>query len=135
MLRWMADLLELIGLNATVGGYKSLAAALVVVVCCLLVWWVLRTVLMKATKLTDKIPGKLDDLILTPNNVKKIAMGLAMILFYVLNALWKETKCSGQVLSRAEYDFQFGFRRRRNSRVPVSHVLRGQKNLSMLSRI
>lgn len=35
----------------------------------------------------------------------------------MLNALWKETKCNRQILSRAEYDFQFGFRRRRNSRV------------------
>ena len=39
---------------------------------------------MKASKLTDKIPGKLDDIILTPQNVKKISFGMAAIALYVL---------------------------------------------------
>ena len=84
LLRWMADLLSLMGLDSTDGGYKSLLASAVVVVCCLLLWWILRKLLMKASKLTDKIPGKLDDIILTPQNVKKISFGLAAIALYVL---------------------------------------------------
>ena len=84
MLRWMADLLALVGLDSTDGGYKSLLASLVVVICCLVLWWALRKALMRLTKLTNRIPGKLDDVILTPSNVKKIAMGVTMIVFYIL---------------------------------------------------
>ena len=84
LLRWMADLLALVGLDSTDGGYKSLLASLVVVICCLVLWWALRKALMRLTKLTNRIPGKLDDVILTPSNVKKIAMGVTMIVFYIL---------------------------------------------------
>lgn len=84
LLRWMADLLTLMGLDSTDGGYKSLLATAVVVVCCLLLWWGLRKLLLKVSTLTDKIPGKLDDIILTPQNVKKIAFGATTIAFYVL---------------------------------------------------
>lgn len=84
LLRWMAELLTLMGLDSTDGGYKSLLASLVVVICCLVLWWALRKALMRLTKLTDRIPGKLDDVILTPSNVKKIAMGVTMIVFYIL---------------------------------------------------
>ena len=80
----MADLLALVGLDSTDGGYKSLLASLVVVICCLVLWWALRKALMRLTKLTNRIPGKLDDVILTPSNVKKIAMGVTMIVFYIL---------------------------------------------------
>ena len=84
LLRWMADLLALVGLDSTDGGYKSLLASLVVVLCCSVLWWILRKALMRLTKLTNHIPGKLDDVILTPSNVKKIAMGVTMIVFYIL---------------------------------------------------
>ena len=84
LLRWMADLLTLMGLDSTDGGYKSLLATAVVVICCLLLWWGLRKILLKVSTLTDKIPGKLDDIILTPQNVKKIAFGATTIAFYVL---------------------------------------------------
>lgn len=84
LLRWMDGLLTLMGLDSTDGGYKSLLASLVVVLCCSVLWWILRKALMRLTKLTDRIPGKLDDVILTPSNVKKIAMGVTMIVFYIL---------------------------------------------------
>lgn len=84
LLRWMADLLNLMGLDSTDGGYKSLLATLIIALSCLLLWWIVRGVLMRATKLTDKIPGKIDDAILTPQNVKKIALAVALIMLYTL---------------------------------------------------
>ena len=80
----MTDLLEWLGLNSSDGGFKSLAAALVVIVCCLLVWWIVRFVLLRTVRLKEKISAPYVHLIFDADNLKKIALTVAVITFYVL---------------------------------------------------
>ncbi|MBP3382983.1 MAG: mechanosensitive ion channel [Tidjanibacter sp.] len=84
LLRWMTDLLGWLGLNSSDGGFKSLAAALVVIVCCLLVWWIVRFVLLRTVRLKEKISAPYAHLIFDAGNLKKIALTVAVIIFYVL---------------------------------------------------
>ena len=80
----MTDLLGWLGLNSSDGGFKSLAAALVVIVCCLLVWWIVRFVLLRTVRLKEKISAPYAHLIFDAGNLKKIALTVAVIIFYVL---------------------------------------------------
>lgn len=80
----MTDLLGWLGLNSSDGGFKSLAAALVVIVCCLLVWWIVRFVLLRAIRLKEKISAPYVHLIFDADNLKKIALTVAVIMFYIL---------------------------------------------------
>lgn len=80
----MTDLLGWLGLNSSDGGFKSLAAALVVIVCCLLVWWIVRFVLLRTVRLKEKISAPYAHLIFDAGNLKKIALTVAVITFYVL---------------------------------------------------
>lgn len=80
----MTDLLGWLGLNSSDGGFKSLAAALVVIVCCLLVWWIVRFVLLRTIRLKEKISAPYAHLIFDADNLKKIALTVAVITFYVL---------------------------------------------------
>ncbi|MBQ5669638.1 MAG: mechanosensitive ion channel [Tidjanibacter sp.] len=84
LLRWMTDLLGWLGLNSSDGGFKSLAAALVVIVCCLLVWWIVRFVLLRTIRLKEKISAPYAHLIFDADNLKKIALTVAVIMFYIL---------------------------------------------------
>ncbi len=80
----MTDLLGWLGLNSSDGGFKSLAAALVVIICCLLVWWIVRFVLLRTVRLKEKISAPYAHLIFDADNLKKIALTVAVITFYVL---------------------------------------------------
>lgn len=80
----MTDLLGWLGLNSSDGGFKSLAAALVVIVCCLLVWWIVRFVLLRTVRLKEKISAPYVHLIFDADNLKKIALTVAVIMFYIL---------------------------------------------------
>ena len=80
----MTDLLGWLGLNSSDGGFKSLAAALVVIVCCLLVWWIVRFVLLRTIRLKEKISAPYAHLIFDADNLKKIALTVAVIMFYIL---------------------------------------------------
>lgn len=80
----MTDLLGWLGLNSSDGGFKSLAAALVVIICCLLVWWIVRFVLLRTVRLKEKISAPYAHLIFDADNLKKIALTVAVIIFYVL---------------------------------------------------
>lgn len=80
----MTDLLGWLGLNSSDGGFKSLAAALVVIVCCLLVWWIVRFVLLRTVRLKEKISAPYAHLIFDADNLKKIALTVAVIMFYIL---------------------------------------------------
>ena len=80
----MTDLLGWLGLNSSDGGFKSLAASLVVIVCCLLVWWIVRFVLLRTVRLKEKISAPYAHLIFDADNLKKIALTVAVITFYVL---------------------------------------------------
>ena len=80
----MTDLLGWLGLNSSDGGFKSLAAALVVIVWCLLVWWIVRFVLLRTVRLKEKISAPYAHLIFDAGNLKKIALTVAVIIFYVL---------------------------------------------------
>lgn len=80
----MTDLLGWLGLNSSDGGFKSLAAALVVIVCCLLVWWIVRFVLLRTIRLKKKISAPYAHLIFDADNLKKIALTVAVIMFYIL---------------------------------------------------
>ncbi len=80
----MTDLLEWLGLNSSDGGFKSLAASLVVIVCCLLVWWIVRFVLLRTVRLKEKISAPYAHLIFDADNLKKIALTVAVITFYML---------------------------------------------------
>ena len=83
-LRWMTDLLNWLGLNSADGGFKSLAAALVVIVCCGLVWWIVRFVLLRTVRLKEKISAPYIHLIFDAKNLKKIALTVSVLLFYIL---------------------------------------------------
>lgn len=83
-LRWMTDLLNWLGLNSADGGFKSLAAALVVMVCCALVWWLVRFVLLRTVRLKEKISAPYIHLIFDSKNLKKIALTVSVLLFYIL---------------------------------------------------
>lgn len=83
-LRWMTDLLNWLGLNSADGGFKSLAAALVVMVCCGLVWWIVRFVLLRTVRLKEKISAPYIHLIFDAKNLKKIALTVSVLLFYIL---------------------------------------------------
>ena len=80
----MTDLLGWLGLTSSDGGFKSLAAALVVIVCCLLVWWIVRFVLLRTIRLKEKISAPYAHLIFDADNLKKIALTVAVIMFYIL---------------------------------------------------
>ncbi len=80
----MTDLLGWLGLNSSDGGFKSLAASLVVIVCCLLVWWIVRFVLLRTVRLKEKISAPYTHLIFDAGNLKKIALTVAVITFYIL---------------------------------------------------
>lgn len=83
-LRWMTNLLNWLGLNSADGGFKSLAAALVVIVCCGLVWWIVRFVLLRTVRLKEKISAPYIHLIFDAKNLKKIALTVSVLLFYIL---------------------------------------------------
>ncbi|MBR3682864.1 MAG: mechanosensitive ion channel [Tidjanibacter sp.] len=83
-LRWMTDLLNWLGLNSADGGFKSLAAALVVIVCCGLVWWLVRFILLRTVRLKEKISTPYIHLIFDAKNLKKIALTVSVLLFYIL---------------------------------------------------
>lgn len=84
LLRWMTSLLDWLGLNSSDGGFKSLAASLVVIVSCLLVWWFVRFVLLRTVRLKEKISAPYVHLIFDSNNLKKIALLVAVLMFYIL---------------------------------------------------
>ena len=83
LLAWMSKLLDLLGINTTEGGYKSLFATVVVLLCCLIVWRLVRYILLRALHLS-KNAGTSLDIVFDATNVKKIALMVAVILFYMM---------------------------------------------------
>ena len=90
LLDWMSSLLNSLGVSSTDGGHKSLLACAIVVFCCLLIWQLLRYILLRAHRLGKMMDEKWDvvdakwDLIFNPTNLKKIAFGVALFMFYML---------------------------------------------------
>ncbi len=83
LLNWMSKLLDLLGLNSADGGYKSLFATLVVLLCCLIVWRLLRYILLRAHRLGRYVDSRLE-VVFNPANLKKIALMVAAIIFYMM---------------------------------------------------
>lgn len=86
LLRWMSDLLNLLGINSADGGYKSLFATLVVLVCCVIVWRLLRYILLRAHRLGRMVDERLA-VAFDVANLKKIALTASVILFYMMMPL------------------------------------------------
>lgn len=84
LLDWMSSLLDWLGINSADGGNKSLFAALVVILCCLIVWRLLRYVLLRALNLGKKHVDARLEIVFDATNVKKIALALSVLLFYML---------------------------------------------------
>ena len=80
----MTNLLNWLGLNSNDGGFKSLAAALVVLASCLLVWRIVRFILLRTVQLKEKISAPYIHLIFDSTNLKKIALTVAVMMFYIL---------------------------------------------------
>lgn len=101
LLRWMSDLLRLLGLDSSDGGYKSLFASVVVVVSCVIIWRLIRYILLRARKIKDYIDSPLE-VIFADHNLKKIALTISVIIFYVLMPLaFKEGSEVGIVVRKA----------------------------------
>ena len=83
LLAWMSKLLDLLGINTTEGGYKSLFATLVVVVCCLIVWRLVRYILLRALHFGKNVDSRLE-IVFDAANVKKVALMVAVIIFYMM---------------------------------------------------
>lgn len=86
LLRWMSTLLDWLGINSSDGGYKSLFASLVVLACCTLIWWVLRYLLLRAHRLGRYVDKRLN-VIFDVVNLKKIALTISVVVFYMLMPL------------------------------------------------
>ena len=90
LLDWMSSLLNSLGVSSTDGGHKSLLACVVVLLCCILIWRLVRYILLRAHRLGKMVDEKWDvvdakwDLIFNPTNLKKIAFGVALFMFYML---------------------------------------------------
>ena len=90
LLDWMSSLLNSLGVSSTDGGHKSLFACVVVLLCCILIWRLVRYILLRAHRLGKMVDEKWDvvdakwDLIFNPTNLKKIAFGVALFMFYML---------------------------------------------------
>lgn len=82
----MSRLLELLGLNSADGGYKSLFAALVVVLSCVIVWRLLHYLFLRAVRLKRYIDSPLE-VIFDESNVKKLALTIAALIFYMMMPL------------------------------------------------
>ena len=80
----MTNLLDWLGLNSNDGGFKSLAATLVVLICCFVVWRVVRFVLLRTVQLKEKISAPYIHLVFDSTNLKKIALTVAALMFYIL---------------------------------------------------
>ena len=83
LLAWMSKLLDWLGINTTEGGYKSLFATIVVLLCCLIVWRLLRFILLRALHLSKHVGSNLE-IVFDTANVKKIALMVAVIIFYMM---------------------------------------------------
>ncbi len=102
LLDWMSTLLNWLGINSAEGGYKSLFAALVVVFCCLVVWRLLRYILLRALNLGKKHVDARLEIVFDATNVKKIALTLAVLLFYLLLPLaFDPESVMGRVVRKA----------------------------------
>lgn len=102
LLDWMSSLLDLLGINSADGGNKSLFAALVVIICCLIVWRLLRYVLLRALHLGKKHVDSRLEIVFDATNVKKIALALSVLLFYMLLPLaFDPESVMGKVVRKA----------------------------------
>lgn len=101
LLDWMSRLLDLLGINSSEGGYKSLFATVVVLVCCFVVWRLLRYVLLRALHLGKHVDSRLE-IVFDAANVKKLALVAAVLLFYMMLPLaFDPESVMGRVVRKA----------------------------------
>lgn len=101
LLRWMSNLLEWLGLNSAEGGYRSLFASVVVVISCVLVWRLLRYLFMRAVRLRKYIDSPME-VVFDEVNVKKLALTISAIIFYMMMPLAFDPASSvGEVVRKA----------------------------------
>jgi miniconductance mechanosensitive channel len=103
LLHWMSQLLDLLGLNSSDGGYRSMLASVVVVMTCVVVWLLLRYILLRARRLKDYIDSPLE-VILTKRNMEKVASVVAIFIFYMLLPLAFDAATPLGVLVRKALD-------------------------------
>lgn len=103
LLDWMRMLLDWLGLNSADGGYKSLFATLVVLVCCFVVWWLLRYLLLRALRLGRYVNSRLE-VIFDRANLNKIALMVAVFMFYMLLPLAFDPASSVGIFVRKALD-------------------------------
>ena len=96
-------LLDWLGLNSADGGYKSLFATLVVLVCCFVVWWLLRYLLLRALRLGKYVNSRLE-VIFDRANLNKIALLVAVFMFYMLLPLAFDPASSVGIFVRKALD-------------------------------
>lgn len=103
LLEWMRQILQWLGLNSADGGYKSLFATIIVVVVCLLIWRLLNYVLLRANKIQDYIDTPLEVIFDVPN-LKKIALTISVIIFYMMLPLAFDPESTVGILVRKGLD-------------------------------
>ncbi len=103
LLEWMKQLLQWLGLNSADGGYKSLFATIIVVVVCLLIWRLLNYVLLRANKIQDYIDTPLEVIFDVPN-LKKIALTISVIIFYMMLPLAFDPESTVGIMVRKGLD-------------------------------
>ena len=99
----MKQLLQWLGLNSADGGYKSLFATIIVVVVCLLIWRLLNYVLLRANKIQDYIDTPLEVIFDVPN-LKKIALTISVIIFYMMLPLAFDPESTVGIMVRKGLD-------------------------------
>lgn len=101
LLHWMSQLLDLLGLNSSDGGYKSLLASVVVLMTCVVLWLLLRYILLRARRIKDYIDSPLE-VVLTKRNMEKVASVIAIFIFYMLLPLaFDPATALGRVVRKA----------------------------------
>lgn len=103
LLDWMSTLLDMLGINSADGGYKSLFATFVVLICCFIVWRLLRYVLLRALHLGKYVDSRLE-IVFDAGNVKKLALMLAVILFYMMLPLAFDSASTMGIVVRKALD-------------------------------
>ncbi len=100
LLKWMSALLDWLGINSADGGHKSVAASLVVILTCVAFWRLLRYVLLRISSTRHDEQSELR-LIFGHANIRKIALTVAVIVFYMLLPLaFPSGSKAGQIVKR-----------------------------------
>lgn len=83
----MDSLLRWLGISAATDNNRSVAATIVIIVCCVALWQLLRYMLLRAARLSSKINTPQLAIVTKPENMKRMASAIAILVFYILMPL------------------------------------------------